>query len=337
MEPSTWNDTNQHWVPQFLLKGFGIKKKASQIWELDKWTGATAKRKVKEVASKQELLSDRDDGLMRKIETEATRPISRIRKGDLDISLRDRISIDRLVAAMIQNDPYNGFDEGKARQDAIDSVSKSVREAVVLEGGVFEPGILESYMDELITHDYLTLTFGNENPVVPSMLHHMRLQAYFALERDGFIIGDSPVLAVRSNNGAAGPNLRNPGSQVILPIGSQCILSYDWATAPELIAHGGTVDSRQLLSLNQDYSHVSNCRFLYGRMEESLTQSRRPRVNWGNAQRSTEVGQGWFAFQQYFARVEAKNAEKEKWNGVGLRLEARKLVQRAALKSQDFV
>ena len=52
MQPSTWNDTNQHWVPQFLLKGFGIKKKASQVWELDKHTGVIAKRKVREVASK---------------------------------------------------------------------------------------------------------------------------------------------------------------------------------------------------------------------------------------------------------------------------------------------
>ena len=334
MQPSTWNDTNQHWVPQFLLKGFGIKKNASQIWELDKRTGATTKRKVKEVASKQELLSDRDDELMRRIETEATRPISRIRKVDLDISLRDRISIDRLVAAMIQNDPYNGFDEGKARQDTIDSVSKSVKEAVALAGGFFEPGTLESYMDERITHDYLTLTLGGENYVVPSMLRHMRLQAIFALEGDSFIVGDSPVLAVRGNEGAAGPNLRNPGSQVILPIGSQCILFYDWATTPNLIAHGGTVDSRQLLSLNQDYFHVSNCRFLYGRTEESLTQNRRPRVNWGTAQRSTEVGQGWSAFQQYFASIEAKNAEKEKWDAEGLRLEARKLVQQAARQNQ---
>ena len=334
MQPSTWNDTNQHWVPQFLLKGFGIKKKASQIWELDKRTGTTAKRKVKDVASKQGLLSDRDDELMRKLEIEATRAISRIRKVDLNISLRDRISIDRLVAAMIQNDPYNGFDEGKARQEAIDSVSKSVKEAVALEGGFFEPGTLESYMDERISHDYLALTLGGENYVVPSMLHHMRLQAIFAPEGDGFIIGDSPVLVVRSSEGAAGPNLRNPGSQVILPISTQCILFYDWATAPNLIAHGGTVDGRQLLSLNQDYSHESNCRFLYGRTEESLTQSRRPLVNWGNAQRSTGVGQGWFAFQQYFGSVEAKNAEEEKLNAEGLRLEARKLVQQAARQNQ---
>ena len=336
MQPSTWNDTNQHWVPQFLLKGFGIKKKASQIWELDKRTGATAKRKVKEVASRQELLSDRDDELMKKIEIEAARPIGRIRKENLDISLPGRISIDRLVAAMIQNDPYNGFDEVNARRDAIESVSKSVKEAVALSGGFFEPGILESYMDERINHDYLTFTLGGENYVVPSMLLHMRLQAFFAPEGDGFIIGDSPVLVVRSDEGAAGPSLLNRGSQVILPIGTQCILFYDWAAASNLITHGGTIDGRQLRSLNQDYSHVSNCRFLYGRTEESLTQSRRPRVNWGNAQRSTEVGQSWFAFQQHFASVEAKDAEEEKRNTESLRLEARKLVQYAAHQNQGF-
>ena len=114
MQPSTWNDSNQHWVSRFLLKGFGIKKKASQVWELDKRTGVTTRRDVEDVASKQELLSNRDDEFMRSIENEATRPIGRIRKENLDISLRDRIAIDRLVAATIQNDPYNGLDERNA-------------------------------------------------------------------------------------------------------------------------------------------------------------------------------------------------------------------------------
>ena len=34
MQPSTWNDTNQHWIPQFLLKGFGIRKRAASVYEL---------------------------------------------------------------------------------------------------------------------------------------------------------------------------------------------------------------------------------------------------------------------------------------------------------------
>ena len=333
MQPSIWNDSNQHWVPQFLLKGFGIKKKASQIWELDKRTGDTARRNVEEVASKQELLSNRDDELMKSIENEATRPIGRIRKGKLDISLRDRIAIDRLVAAMIQNDPYNGFDERSARQDAINTVSKSVQDTFAREGGFFEPGTLESYMDERLNHDYLTLTLGNRDYAVQSMLHHMGLKVFFATEGDGFIIGDSPVLAVRSNAGTEGPNLVNPGSQVILPISTQCTLLYDWTTVPNFIANGGPIDSRQLLSLNQDYSHASNCRFLYGRTEESLTMSRRIRLKWGNGQRSTDVSQGWSAFQQHSANVQAKNAAEETRNAEGLRLEAHKLVQQIARQS----
>ena len=334
MQPSTWNDTNQHWIPQFLLRGFGIKKKASQVWELDKQTGVISRRKVKDVASKQELLSNRDDELMRSIEDKATRPINCIRKGDLDISSGDRIAIDRLVAAMLQNDPYNGFDQGSARQDAINSVSKSVQDAFADAGGMIEPGTLESYIDGGFNHDYLTLTLGRENYAVSWMLQFMGLQAIFVLEGDGFIIGDSPVLAVRSKEGTGGPSLLNRGSQVILPISTRCILFYSWATEPNLIARGETIDSLQLLSLNQDYAHESNCRFLFGRTEESLAKSRRPRVKWGNAQRSTNVSQGWSAFQRHFASIQAKNAEEENRNAEGLRLEAHKLVQQMARQSQ---
>ena len=75
MQPSTWNDTNQHWIPQFLLKGFGIRKNASSVYELDKQTKAIAVRKVKEAASKQYLLTERDDELMRGIESRAATAI----------------------------------------------------------------------------------------------------------------------------------------------------------------------------------------------------------------------------------------------------------------------
>ena len=68
MQPSTWNDTNQHWIPQFLLKGFGLKGKANRVFQMDKTTRAIEVRKVSEVASTQGLLTDVDDGLMRSIE-----------------------------------------------------------------------------------------------------------------------------------------------------------------------------------------------------------------------------------------------------------------------------
>ena len=334
MQPSTWNDTNQHWVPRFLLKGFGLKGNASRVWEFDKQTGLAQIRKVKDVASEQRLMTESDDELMSQIEIRASRPIDLIRKKQLRITERNRSSIDQLVVAMLQNDPYNGFDEEKARRDAINSITRSVKEAVGLCGGVFEPGTLESFVDQRLNHDYLTLTLGGENSVVPLMLSHMGLQAIYAAEGECFIIGDSPVLAVRNSVGTAESSLLNPGSQVILPISSQCILLYDWATAPNLINHGGTIDSRQLLSLNHDYSHNSNCRFLYGRSEESLTGSRQLSLNWGNPERSTEVSKGWVAMQQYLAGVQAKNAERDKRNEEYLRVEARELVMQAARQNQ---
>ena len=115
MQPSTWNDTNQHWVSQFLLKGFGIKGNAAKVWQLDKRTGLVEICQVKSAASKQRLMTDRDDELMKHIEIQATGPIRNIRKRKLRITEKDRNAIDQLVAAMMQNDPYNGVDYEKAR------------------------------------------------------------------------------------------------------------------------------------------------------------------------------------------------------------------------------
>ena len=90
MQPSTWNDTNQHWVPQFLLKGFGLKGKASRVYELEKESGRIRRRKIAEVASKPRLLTNRDDELMRDIERRSASVIDKIRKGKLTILEAER-------------------------------------------------------------------------------------------------------------------------------------------------------------------------------------------------------------------------------------------------------
>ena len=123
MQPSTWNDTNQHWVPQFLLKGFGIRKKASSVYELDKQTKAAAARKVSDVAAKARLLTDKDDELMREIEGRASEAIEAIRKGHLHrIDESARQAVDQLVMAMTVNDPYHGIDVETTRAKAIAEV-----------------------------------------------------------------------------------------------------------------------------------------------------------------------------------------------------------------------
>ena len=136
MRPSTWNDTIQHWIPQFLLKGFGIRGQASSILELDKQTNAVSVRNVSEVASKQHLLTERDDELMRDIESRVASMIDAIRKGHLNqIGENERQAVDRLVCAMILNDPYCGFDAEATRKTVIAQVISELNETVKRYGG----------------------------------------------------------------------------------------------------------------------------------------------------------------------------------------------------------
>ena len=141
--------------------------------------------------------------------------------------------------------------------------------------------------------------------------------------------GDSPVQTIL-NQGPAGHSLLNPGSQVILPIGWQCVLIYDWSTGFNLIL-GRTTDQRQVVSLNQDYCHESDCRYLYGRNRACLTRSRGLKLRWGNSQRPTEVNDGWFIMRQFLERVQATEAERDEQNRQSRRFAARDLVLAARL------
>ena len=332
MQPSTWNDTNQHWVSQFLLKGFGIKGNAAKVWQLDKRTGLVEICQVKSAASKQQLMTDRDDELMKRIEIQATGPISNIRKRKLRITEKDRKAIDQLVAAMMQYDPYNGVDHEKARREAVDAVSESVIEAFEHSGGDVDLEDLKQLLDSRLNHDYLANSINDGQSLVLDVLRLMGLQAIYAPPEETFVIGDSPVLAVRGR-GSGGPSLLNRGSQVILPISSHCLLFYSWAMESNLIADGDTIDRRQLASLNRDYYHHLNCRFLFGRTKECLIRARQRQLNWGG-ERSTYVSQGWLALQENLGVVRAQNAAKGKQDAEMLLRGAREIVRRAASQGQ---
>ena len=292
MQPSTWNDTNQHWVPRFLLKGFGLKGKASRVFELDKETGEIRTRKVSDVASKTGLLTDRDDELMKDIEIRSNKVIDKIRKENLRITEAERRDLDQLVAAMMQNDPHSGFDREQTRTEVIEATSQTVIDAFSFWGGEVDPQDMKEIIDESLNHDYLTLTHSREHGQILKMLAYMGLTANYHEGEESFIIGDSPLLMVRgSTDGHA--NLLNRGSQVILPIGSKCILAYQWATPMNLIEDGHLAGTEQVLSLNWDFYHNSNCHFVYSRTIESLEKSRMMRLQWMPRTRSQSVANGW--------------------------------------------
>lgn len=329
MQPSTWNDTNQHWIPQFLLKGFGTSERASQVYELDKQTGAISVRKVAEVASKQHLLTERDDELMRHIEERSSRAIGAIRKGNLDIGEDGRKGVDKLVWTMMLNDPYSGSDDEARRQRVIEKSTRKWIEAINRNGGIIDELDMENLVANLLNHDLLTIGTNTVGNIGLRILRLMGLRAYKPANAEFFTIGESPVMAVRGvANG--GRSLLNPGSQVILPVSSKCLLVYAWSTETNVIEDGGALNKEQVRSLNSDYYQESNSRYMYGRNREVLQRSRLMSLNWTPRGRSTEVKAGWAQMQmeQFISQKlgEARDAEQTR-NVDSL---ARELVLKAA-------
>ena len=294
MQPSTWNDTNQHWIPQFLLKGFGIHSKSSTIYELDKQTKVVTVRSVREAASKTHLLTDRDDELMRDIESRAAAAVDAIRKGHLNrIGEDHRQAVDRLVCAMILNNPYSGFDAEATRSKVITEEISELSETVKRYGGMLDKPDLRDFFDESLNHDWVSSIMELTSNQVILALTLMGLRACRPTDGEHSIIGDSPVLVIHNAvNGKS--SLLNPGTQVILPISSRCILVYAWATEKNVLYDGGTLDRKQVRSLNSYYYHETKCRYVYGRDEEVLKRSRLMSLEWTPRERSNEVNDGWY-------------------------------------------
>ena len=334
MTPSTWNDTNQHWIPQFLLKGFGIRGKARQVYELDKETNSIVVRQVKEAASKKHLLTDRDDELMRGIERRATEAIDAVRGGRVNrINEEDRQAIDKLVCAMVVNDPYSNFDAVATRKQVIADVTKELDEALNRHGAKLAPDVQE-YIDEQFGHERLASYLDSRNNRVTTALRLMGLVAYEPSEGGFFFIGDSPVLVVRgTENGES--SLLNPGSQVILPIGSRRILVYSWTTETNLVTLGGQLDREQVRSLNSDYCQGTKCRYLYGRDEETLRRSRLLSLDWTMGERSTEVRNGWFTMRGLQQLRQKQEMTDDEVQAKMLDYVAGRLVAEAIAKSSD--
>ena len=312
---SSWNDTNQHWIPQFLLKGFGIKGRTSHVYDLDKKTNTIESRHVSEVASKQRLLTDKDDALMREIERDSTTMIASIRKGNLSIRERDRQIIDALVWALMRNDPYSGFDEEGTRQQIVGSLGRKIEDAFRRHGGSIAQQDLEDYIQDRLPHDYLAISMAASDSTVRKALRLMGLRVLQPVGGGYFVIGDSPVLVVRGVVEGV-RSLLNPGSQVVLPIGSRCLLVYDWETPTNIVQSGGVASVHQIRSLYDDYYYKSNCTHLYGRNHESLSFYRKLRLQWQPQERSTKVAQGWVRMQAELLMEsklrEVEEAESEK-------------------------
>ncbi len=335
MQRSTWNDTNQHWVPQFLLKGFGIKGDASHVYEMHKQTGVIEVRDVEDVASEPQLLTELDDNLMKRIEARTARVIGRIRKGNLELQEHERQEIDALVFAMMRNDPYSALNDDRTRDDIVSSVSNEVIDALKLEGGIANPQFLKDLVNKYFSHDYLSMAMGMEDNLARKILGYMGLRAHKAAGEESFVIGDSPVLVIRGSYANA-RSLVYPGSQIVLPIHSGCVLVYSWETHTNLIDSGRDLSDLEVRSLNRDYFHGSKSQHIFGRTCESLKNARKLQMKWNSEVHPPTVNDGWLKMLGEVAKVSRSRAEKSAEQKASLSSFAHGVVEQARSQSQKL-
>ena len=332
MPLSTWNDTKQHWIPQFLLKGFGIRRQSSKVYELDRETGNIEVRRVVDAAWKQGLLTNRDDELMKSIEQRTKDVIGNIRKGYLNLKEDDRRALDNLVFALMHNDPHSGLDEETMRENLLHRESSTVVESFRQQGGTVDHQVIKDYANELWSHDYLSIMMEMEESMVLDVLRFMGLSVHRPVDGESFLIGDSPVLVVRGTVSDV-TDLRNPGSQIILPIQSRCILVYSWETPFNLLQSGHVLDQVQVRSLNLDYYQESNSRYIYGRNLDSLQTVQTLKKRRSPESRSTEVNDGWEMMQSKVLEISRRRASRDAEQKRLLKSFARDLVQKAQSNS----
>ena len=275
MTPSTWNDTNQHWIPQFLLKGFGRRGNVSSIYALDKRTMAIAVRKVSEVASRRGLVTEQDDSRLQKIEKAAAEAMTLVRKGtDIENMRAGDVrsgfgALHALAKAMEPINPYIGVNAQGSRTTVVDAFVATVKETMQQNGKIIDEQDFRKYVDGILNHEVLSFPMDGPFP-------HLMWDFHIHIAPDGeyFVIGDSPVIAIRSADGLP--------LQRILPVSSKRIVTFTynwWRGRARILGETDTptksspLTSDVVRSLNAHYFHRTNSQYIYGRNETILKRS----------------------------------------------------------------
>ena len=329
-QPNTWNNTKQHLVSQFLLKGFGCKGNARMVYVLDNETGTIDLGFVKELASQMNLLTALDDHRRTRAEQQASSAIQRIRKGKLDLSIQHRKALDRFVFILMVTDPYAGVNKSEMRETVIKDVSQEFAETAIRQGLPIDREHLEVYLEGLMPRDYLDVILESGSGLVLMILHLMGLTVHKA--KKPVVLGDSAVIPVRrSVNGK--PSLLNHGSEVLLPISSNYVLVYSWANPTNVIQRGNDLTPQQITTLGQAYYHFTQSRYLFGRTSEALRSAQMdPHVPDSDGT-VTPHNDGWLVMQEIAKQTEIAKVVEDRERR--RRLEER--IKQLALRGEDRI
>ena len=321
--PSTWDGTNQHWIPQCLLKKFSIRKKSNHVYMLDKDTNCVTVRPIKKIASKPGLLTALDNQRLTDIETRAAPVLRRIRGNKLRLTIEDRAHLDLLVFSMIIADPYSGVDEAKMRKRVVEDTAKHIAERALLQGLPVDRPRLEASCMAIMSRDVLSIALDSEAKLTTMALHLMGLSMYAAPEP--LVIGDSPVLVARAAEDGV-PSLLNFGSEILLPIGSHHILHYDWgATTGLATPENGVIErgpdlTRELAHyVGQSYYDSTASRYIFGGTNGAVDHiSNAPRLSPSLSKEDYTPSVGWHAMQWFAAWVKEERQRRDREDQAGL-------------------
>lgn len=277
MRQSAWNDENQHWIPQFLLRGFGIQHKASSLYEMDKQTYAVTERKVGDIASKTHLLTKGDDDRLRKVEDAAAKAVNIARKkNDAEIKnmsfgeAMDRFgALHSLTEALEPINPHAGANAHGSRAVVVGAFVAIVKETMEQNGQIIDEQNFRTYLDDLLDHEVLSLDGFYPHP-------HSRWKPHIHIAPEGeyVVIGDSPVITIRSTDEIP--------LQRILPISSKRVVTFTYDLArgstrilgdPNSLPVISHLSSDTVRSLNAHYFHRTSSHCIYGRNASILKQS----------------------------------------------------------------
>ena len=162
-----------------------------------------------------------------------------------------------------------------------------------------------------LNHDYLNIAMESKDNLVRAALSLMGLTVHEPETGESLVIGDSPVLIVRGTvNGER--SLLNPGSQVLLPIGSKRLLVYSWETPSNLIQPGPAIGRENVRSLGTDYYRETGSRYIFARNRTSLKQARTSKNRWGASRRAARTNDGWRLMQSLKQLASMHHAERDK-------------------------
>jgi hypothetical protein len=249
-------DTNQHYVSQFLLRGFHTGNEA-QIWAFDKLTGRSFTSAIDKVASEYGFYDIGDSAEIDKVIQEfekATAPIVeeiRTRKSLIGFNEHKRIWVSGFTA--LQYVRTKGFSERS--QDMMRQIRHVVTQ---VSGGNLSKKLRKQLgMDAPGSEHEKTLStmLGLVRPAVDELLNKV-LVLYRSDGSLPFWIGDSPVAmhntinpedGIRSNLG-----LGVAGIEVYLPISSEIVLAH---MCPSItVAYSGVEQDARRMGFTHAYA-----------------------------------------------------------------------------------